>query len=185
MYKMNFYLKLIIILFVSIITVVTNNYVILWSFFALIVLIKCKEHMISNLILLIVLLSSYLLSILLIIYKILFILDMLVLFVKTLTFNEKKALQMLFKRNNKSLRISFYEENFDNIVEYNKTKIKELYKDDVSIDDKIESDLERHYLQARIRFYGINNSITFKWTYIDIMILILCIILFILLFILR
>ena len=56
-------------------------------------------------------------------------------------------------------------------------------------EDKIDNDLERHYLQSKIRFNGYcdieDKTVKFKWTKIDTMILIMSILLFILCVIFR
>lgn len=191
MYKMNFYLKIIIIFLISLAIVIVNNYAILWLVLLLLSFVnfyyKNKKQLCLDLILVIILIFSNFFNYLYLAYKILLLINTVSTFIYFLDQYEKSfIMKTLFNKNNKSLKSDFYENNFDLVVVNIKEKVSSNYKSDVSIDDKIENDLARKYLQARIRFYGMNDSeIIVKWNKIDVMILILSLLIFIIFIILR
>lgn len=186
MYSMNFYLKLLIVLLSIIITIISNSFIVLWLLLFILTFINFWSHnriqFIIDLCLILLLAVASRISSLLVLYKLLFIFNIVFSLVESFTTNEKKWLNELFKKDNSSLRERYYANNYNCIYEYNEKMRNANYSDDISFDNKISSDLERHYLQARIRFYGYKKEIeSFTWNKIDIIILIFSLFVFIIL----
>ncbi len=191
MYKMNLYLKMILTLLSIIITIITGNYIILWILLVCLTFLnyrKDRHLLIIDLILIISLAISSRIGDFLILYKLLFIVSIIVTFIYFLTKEENKQLKLLFgKDSNNSTRDSFYNKYYNSILESNRKKVIDKYGD-ISFDEKVNNDLERKYLQSRIRFNGFVNKNIYdriKWNRIDIMILILAILLFCIMIIFR
>ena len=191
MYKMNIYLKMILTLLSIIITIITGNYIVLWILLVCLTFLNYRKNkilLLGDLLLIIVLGISNRFDDVLVFYKLLFIISIIITFIYFLTDEEKKQLKLLFgKDSSKSLRDTFYNKNYNSIVEKNRKIVTEKYGE-ISFDDKVNYDLERKYLQSRIRFNGFvskNNSDRIKWNRIDIMILILAILLFCIMIIFR
>lgn len=187
MYKMNLLLKFIItILFISII-VIANNRIVLWLLLFLLTfynLYKYKKiSLFIDLLLVLLLGFSTQNEICLLVFKLLFIINILITVYYTLNMEEK----LLLINEKTSEKQKYFENNFDRIVNNIKERKNSLYDEDTSIDSKIERDLERNYLQSKIRYYNISNSNNkyYNWNRIDILILIFVIIVFVILFILR
>lgn len=194
MYKVNFYLKLFVILLVMMSVAMTFNYYILWALLIALSIFNFffnnRKILLIDCILVAILLLSYISTPLLYVYKIAFILNVVISFIDSLTSKEKKFFKILFKdMEKKNRRNEFYEQKYNYILNTNRKLSNEVYKIDLINEDKINSDLERHYLQSKIRFNGYcdieDKKVTFKWTYIDTMIFILSIILFVLCIIFR
>lgn len=189
MFKMNLYLKLIIIISFSILLLFINNYIVLLLLLLLLfvvgLLVKNAKSLLIDLLLLLLFILSCYFPFVLVIYKILFIFNMIYLFIKNLSIKEKKYFYGLNNKYDKSSRREFYySQVFEDIKNKNLKRAKNIYSDDVSIDNVIESDLERSYLQAKIRFYGYKDesfdSIKFSWRRLDTEIALFCVIIFIL-----
>ena len=182
MYKMNELLKFIIVILTISIVILTGNRIILWLFlFPLTIYHFYKNKkilMIFDFILVLLLAFSTHYIFCLYIFKVLY----LIIYLLTV----KKHFN-IYKKDNKSSKIKFYEEHFDKIVKDINKRKKEIYDEDVNIDSAIERNLERSYLQAKIRYYDIINDDVnkIKFNRIDILILCLSIIIFLILFILR
>ena len=194
MYKVNFYLKIFIILLVMMSVAMTFNYYILWALLIALSIFNFffnnKKILLIDCILVTILLLSYIYRPLIYVYKIAFIVNIIISFIDSFTSKEKKFFKILFKdMEKKNRRNEFYEQKYNYILETNKKLSNEVYKIDLINEDKINSDLERHYLQSKIRFNGYcdieDKKVTFKWTYIDTIILIVSIILFVLCIIFR
>lgn len=193
MYKVNFYLKLLILFLTFVIVALTSNYIILWFLLAILTFIhfysKNKKLIFLDLLLVVFLGVSYKLCSLLFLYKIIYLIDIVITFIISLLFKEKRFFKLLFNMyDNKSNKTRFYEENYNDILLNNENKAFVKYGSDISINDKSKEDLDRKYLQAKIRFYGYNERNTplfFKWTKTDSILLALVLIIFIILFILR
>ncbi len=190
MYKMNLFLKILITLLLTIVIILSNNYYVFWLLLLInIGLSIYKEDKITvtiNLANLVVLFLSNYIKTFLLVFKLLFIINLVVSFLHFISEDEKKYIKSNYKgRRKNSLRIALYEKVFPKVLEKNKKKAKDIYGDNIDVDDKIEQDLERLYLQSRIRFYGFNNTYTLKWTYIDTLILFFSLVIFILLMIVR
>ena len=187
MYKMNSLLKFIVAILTIAIIVITNNRIILWLLLVLLTFYnflknKSKLLVFIDLILVVLLGLSTEKEIFLLIFKAIFIVNYLLTIYKSLSLKDKKNLV----RENRSLKHNYYEENFDRIVRNINEKKELMYDKDVSIDYKIERDLERAYLQSRIRYNTISKKNKwYNWNKIDTMVLFLYLILFVILFILR
>ncbi len=193
MYKINLYLKLFIVLLLLITTAMTYNFYILWAMLGFITIVNYynnKKLLLISFILILILLLSCILRPFFYIFKIAFILYILISLVCSLTSKEKKFFKILFKdvkrKNKKTL---FYDSHYNNILETNRKLSNDVYKIDLVSDNKLNDDLERGYLQSKIRFNGYcdvsEKTVSFKWTEIDTMILMLSIILFVLCIIFR
>ncbi len=194
MYKVNFYLKLFIVLLIMIVIAMTYNYFVLWF---LLVALTIFNYLFSNKKLLLIdysliglLLLSYIFDPLLYLFKIAFIVNLLFSLFDSLTSKERKFFKILFKDIDKKNRKEvFYKQNYNNVIDTNKKLASDVYKVEIMNEDKIDNDLERHYLQSKIRFNGYcdieDKTVKFKWNKIDTMILIMSILLFILCVIFR
>lgn len=181
MYKMNILLKFIFTLLTIAIVFITNNRIILWLFLLLLTfynLYKDKKILLVIDIILIILLGlSKDNEIFLISFKIIYIINYILTVCNSLTFDIGIG---------KSTKINYFENNFDKIVERINENKNKLYDESVSIDNKIETDLERNYLQSKIRYYNYSSkSKWYNWNRIDTLVLIIILIIFVLLFILR
>ena len=185
MYKMSLLLKIIIAILIIVTVVITNNKIILWLLLFIMSLYhlrKNKKLLTIDLILVLLLGFSVNYDICLLIFKIIFIIDFIITFYKSLSLDEKK---ILFRKKTTS-KMMYCEDIFDKIVYRINEKKNIMYDEDVSIDKKVENDLARSYLQARIRFYEKEpKKKKIKWNRIDTLILLLAIIIFLIFFILR
>ena len=194
MYKINFYLKLFIVLLTLIVIAMTYNYVVLWTVLvALIILhymLNSKKLLFIDYILIGLLFISYIFNPMLYFFKILLMVNVILSLFDSLSSKERKFFKILFKdidkRNRKEI---FYKQNYNNVLDTNKKLANDVYKVEIMNEDKIDNDLDRHYLQSKIRFNGYcdieDKTVTFKWNKIDSMILIMSILLFILCIIFR
>lgn len=184
MYKMNLLLKFIIVILTIALVVIINNRIILWLLLVLLTfynLLKNKKLLLIDFVLVILLGLSTSNIIYLLLFKILFIFNYLITVYKGLTTDEKKILV----RENSSAKIDYFEKSFERVVKNINEKKIGLYDDELSIDKKIEKDLERSYLQARIRYYGLSNNKWYNWNRIDTLVLLLFLVIFVIMFILR
>ena len=186
MYKMNILLKIFITLLIITIVVITNNKIILWLLLFIMSLYhlnKYKLLLIIDLLLVVLLGLSVNYDACLLLFKIIFLADYFISFYKKLSIDDKK---ILFRKKTTS-KMMYYEDNFDKIINKINDNKNRLYNKDVLIDKKVEEDLARSYLQARIRFYGTSykNKKKIKWNKIDTLILLLSIIIFLIFFLLR
>ena len=183
MFKIDLILKIMLFIITIFITVITNNKIILWLLLMILSfynLYKNKKLLLISIILTILLALSVDKENFLLIYKILFIINVVLTFYSTLTNEDKKY---LFQK--KETKLDFYENNFDRIVKNIEIKKSNMYDKDISIDNRIENDLERQYLQSKIRYYSVYSKRNNVWNIINMILLILIIILIILLFVLR
>ena len=185
MYKMNILLKFIFVILTISIVVITNNRIELWLMLLLLSIYNLhKNKKISifvDLLLVLLLGFSTNYEICLLLFKILFIINFIITIFNSLSLEEKK----LLVRENTSSKLDFYEENFDRIVKNINERKMNIYDEGVSIDNRIERDLERSYLQSKIRFNNSNKNNYYKWNKIDSLFLLFFIVVFVILFILR
>ena len=95
---------------------------------------------------------------------------------------------MFVKKGYNMNKESFYNNYFERIKDENIKKIQENYLNEDINNEIISKDLDRLYLESKIRFNGYNksnNEYSINWTKIDSMILALSIILFIIIFVMR
>ena len=194
MYKINFYLKLFIVLLIMIVIAMTYNYFILWS---LLLGLTIFNYMLDNkklltidMILFVMILIVRVFNPFLYIFKIIFIINVILSLFDSLSSKERKFFKILFKDiNNKNRKELFYKQNYNYVLGTNKKLASDVYKVEIMNEERINDDLERHYLQSKIRFNGYcdieDKTVTFKWTKIDTMILLLSILLFIICIIFR
>lgn len=185
MYKMNDTLKFIIVFLIICSILFINNSIILWLYLLTISVYNLykRNKILSfvSLILIILLAYSRINIFVLFLFKLLLVMDILYTFYCYYVKNNNWLI-----RKSRRLRNSFYEENFDRIVDNINKKKEVYYGSDISIDEEIERELERKYIESRIRFYGFNNNIKLKhnvWTKLDILILLFSLIIFIFLII--
>ena len=187
MYKMNLLIKFIVTVLTIAIVILTNNRIVLWLLLVLLSFYnllknKSKKLLLIDLILVILLGLSTNHYICLLLFKLLLIFNFSITVLKSVTYNDFKD---VFKQNVSS-KTYFYEDNFDKVVKRINDKKNAIYDKDISIDHKIESDLERLYLQSKIRYDGLYKKNKWdNWSKIDILILLFVVIVFIILFILR
>ena len=195
MYRVNIFIRFLILILLYVIIIFTYNPIINWLLFVMIVLLHIlyKKYyflFIDLIISLILFLSCYYVELFLP-FKIFMIVLFTIEFITTMNLNEKLLLNLIFnKKKNKILRSSFYDNNIKKVNNHNKSMIMKIYRsEDINIDGKNIRDLDRLYLQSRIRFNGIKRNgdkdLYIKINKIDIMILLLAIILFVILFIFR
>lgn len=193
MYKINLLLKIILLVLVCIVIIFTNNPFVFWLLFFVNVgfhlFIKKYYYCFLDLIILLVLFLTSYFSQLIIVYKILLFISYLIIFIITIDTKDKIFIKMLFNKNkNKSLRSKFFESNIERVHNKNKNMIIGVYGDkNINCEQKDFIDLERLYLQSRIRFNGFlnnsNSSLKIEWSKIDVMVLLLSIVFFIILLI--
>lgn len=189
MYKPNLFLKIIITVLIAIIVAITNNYSLLWLMLLLISLInyiyKNNFQLFFDLIMVFILISGKYIWGMILIFRIIFLISLLLSFKGSLEIEEKQFIKNLyFPENNKKLKNKLFKKIFDDVVEKNKEEKEKIYTEEVFLDNKIEKDLDRLYLQSKIRFYG-RKTVDFKWCYIDTLILIVSIVMFIIFIIVR
>ena len=185
MYKMNILLKFIISILTIFIVAITGNRIILWFLLFIVSLYNLhkKEYLLLafDLVLVLFLGLSKDNELALLLFKLGFIYIFLITIYYTLS---KKDLLIIKKNSSKE---KYFESNYKRIINNINDKKEKYYGEDVSINDKIEVDLNRQYLQSKIRFndfYKSKSRIN-TWNKIDTLILIFCIIVFIIMFILR
>ena len=194
MYKINLLLKIILLVLVCIIIIFTNNPVVFWLLLfvnvGIYLVIKKYYYCFLDLIILLVLFLTSYFSQLIIIYKILLFISYLIIFIITIDTKDKIFIKMLLNKNkNKSLRSKFFESNIEKVHNKNKNMIIKVYGDkNINCEQKDFIDLERLYLQSRIRFNGFlsnnsNKNIKIVWSKLDIIVLLLSFALFIILLI--
>ncbi len=195
MYRVNIFIRFLILILLYVIIIFTYNPIINWLLFITIVFLhflykKYYFLFIDLIISLILFLSNYYVELFLP-FKLFMIVLFTIEFITTMNLNEKLLLNLIFnKKKNKILRSSFYDNNIKKVNNYNKSMVMKVYEnEDINIDGKNIRDLDRLYLQSRIRFNGIKRNgdkdLYIKINKIDIMILLLAIILFVILFIFR
>jgi len=194
MYKINLYLKLFIIFLLMIVIAMTYNYYILWALLIALSIFNFffnnKKVLLIDFVLISILLLSYVFHLLLYVYRIAYIISLLFTLKDILSSKEKRFFKQLFKGiDKKSRRQIFYEQKYNYVLDTNRKLSNDIYKIDLISEEKINSDLERHYLQSKIRFNGYcdleEKKIKFKWRKRDTLILIISIILFIICIIYR
>lgn len=186
MYKVNLFLKVIIAILLIISVIITNNYYVLFIMLltsAFIYSIQRKILLFAIGFLLLIYLifttESYYLVI-----KLYLLFSTIYLFNLFLSIRQKTYfVGKYYKYSNIKRRDAFYEKNYNNILSNIKNNVDMTYDNEVSIDNKVRRDLERSYLQSRIRFFGFRNINNYhyesRWKKLDYMILLFSIILFI------
>lgn len=181
---MNKFLKIILSFLIILAVIITNNKIILWVFLLLLTIYNFYKNnkllILADIILVAFLALSLNYDFALFLFKIGYIIT----FLYTLYLSYFSVYKGVVKVRRKKLQILFNEENFDNIVNKINNKKDEYYEEDVNVNEEIERDLNRKYLQSRIRFYGFNKITTYKkknnsWLVIDTLILLFAIIIFI------
>ena len=190
MYNMNFYLKFLILILSIIITIFTGNFIVLWLLLFILTFINLwsdhKKQLLFDFVLIVLLAVANRINELLFIYKILFIINIIITFVVSLTEDEKYFLKKIRESENKNLKNNFYKKYYEKINDENLKKNKNIYGDEIINEDVVNEDLERHYLQSKIRFYGYekkDEKIIFKFEKIDFVLLFFVIFVFIILMI--
>lgn len=188
MYKMNLFLKIIIVILSIVGVIVTNNYYVLFAALIIsgILLLINKKYLTFTLNAFLLIFLIFSLSINHLIIKTFLILIIFYLFYIYLSIRQRQYFKgKYYNYSNNNRRESFYERNFNNALTNIKNNKEMNYDKEVDIDDKLERDLERNYLQSRIRFYGFKNVNNYhyesSWKRLDYMILLLAIVLFIIL----
>ncbi len=185
MYRMNLLLKIIIIFLIVIAIIISNNYITLWFLLVLLTFYNYKTNklLVIDIFLIIFLALVSRIGSLLIFYKFFYLFDLILTLSIKITFKDRRLLKYLFRKyENKSLKREFYDNNIKDVLDYNEKQKNKLYDESISIDDKVARDLDRKYLQSKIRFngYSTNSMKTVKlsWNTIDTMILLLFVLLF-------
>ena len=190
MYKMNLFLKIILLVILLLITALCSNHLLLWILFLSLTFV----HFIKNMKKITIL--DILLFILLIfvdniyvkfIFKILFIITSIVTFLLLLTRNEIIFIKwILGLENNKTLKSRFKKDQLNILIKDNKKMVNKYYDGKESIDDKVASDLEKKEMLARMRFLGYKtnyNNLVESWCGYDTLVFVAALLLFILLLI--
>lgn len=190
MYRMNLYLKIIIAILAIISVVITNNYYVLLVFCSLNLILLFINRRIFAFVLTLFLLLYLIFGISLnyLIIKIFLIIIIIYIFFIYLSIRQRHYLKnKYYPRNNNNRRGQFYEKNYNYALTNIKNNVDLNYEKEVEIEKKLRKDLERNYLQSRIRFFGFrvvnNNHYESRWEKIDYLILLLSIVLFIIIII--
>ncbi len=187
MYKMSILLKIIITMLTVIAVIIVDNRIILWLLLFVLSFYHLRKFRIALLVIDLALVLLLGLSVndynYLLIFKIIYIINCLITFYSCLTIKDKK---LLFKKKSTS-KMMYYENNFDRINSRINIRKKEIYNSNVSINNKIEQDLESNYLFARMKYYDYfsKKSSFISWNKIDTLILLFTITIFILFIVLR
>ncbi len=188
MYKINFYLKILLVLLISTVVCFTSNYIILWLLLVLLTCCNWKEHLsplkVFDIVLIFLLAVAKSIDLILIFFKVLYIINLVLTFIFTLNRLDKMYLKSKFSRTNtRGLKRQFYNKNRKKAVLYVNSEKDRLYTKDIPIDDKVESVLARRYNESKIRFNELVarelKNVRLKWTRIDSLILVLAVILFV------
>ena len=189
MYKMNIFLKLILTFLTLLVLLFTNSYIILWLLLLVITFLnyrKSNNILIYDILLVVLLAVVSRVNYLTVLYKILFFMNIIITLFYYLSLKEKKCLYSLYKGDKTNSKEKFYELVFNDTFENNKKIVNNKYGD-INFDEKIQYDLDRKYLQSKIRFNGYyrkSNNLKIVWNKIDTMILLFSILIFIIMIIL-
>ena len=184
---MNILLRFITTILTIAIVMLANNRIVLWVLLVLLTFYnllksKNKKLLLIDLILVILLGLSTKDDIYLLVFKIIFIIDFLLTTYDRLTSLDENN---LINRKN-SIKEDYFENSFDRVVKRINDKKETMYDSSVSIDDRIKKDLERSYLQSKIRYYGLSSkNKCYNWNIKDTLVLLIFLIVFVILFILR
>ena len=187
MYRVNIFLRIILFFLALIALLVANNLVVLWVLLVILTFInyrKSKILLLIDFILIILLAISSRIIDLLIVYRIVYIVDMVLTFIYFLSEDDKVLFK--YRKSNVIKKEDFYEKIFNDVYEENENKVKEKYRE-IDFDDRIDYYLDRKYLKSKIRYgtFSKEEKVSYEWNKVDSMILILSIITFILLIIYR
>lgn len=194
MYKMNALLKLIIFFLIIISITITNNYIILWLALVILTYYDIFKHnnifhFVIDLILIVLLFLIKEVPIVISLFKIIYIIKITIMMLITINKDDITFFKSMFIKEGHSMnREDFYNTYFERKKEENIKKIEENYFNEDINYEIINSDLDRLYLESKLRFNGYNkssNKYSINWAKIDSMILILSIIIFIIIFIMR
>ena len=186
MYRMNFYLKIFLVLAISTVVIFTSNFIILWLLLVLLTCSNWKEHLsplkVFDIVLIFLLAIAKDINLILIFFKVLYIINLILTFIFTLSRLDKLYLRSKFVRTNtRGLKRQFYNKNRRKAVEYVNSEKDRLYTKDVPIDDKVDSVLARRYNESKIRFNELVarelKNVRLNWTRIDSYILLLAFVL--------
>lgn len=183
MYKMNIFLKLILTFLALLILLFTNSYIILWLLLLVITFLnyrKSKKILTYDILLIILLAVVSRINYLTVLYKLLFCIDVIITLFYYLSLKEKKYLYSIYRDDKTNPKEKFYESVFNAVFENNKKIVNNKYGD-INFDEKIQYDLDRKYLQSKIRFNGYykkNHNLKIVWNKIDTMILLFSILIF-------
>lgn len=186
MYRMNFYLKIFLVLAISTVVIFTSNFIILWLLLVLLTCSNWKEHLsplkVFDIVLIFLLAIAKDINLILIFFKVLYIINLVLTFIFTLSRLDKLYLKSKFVRTNtRGLKRQFYNKNRKKAVEYVNSEKDRLYTKDVPIDDKVDSVLARRYNESKIRFNELVarelKNVRLNWTKIDSYILLLAFVL--------
>ena len=186
MYRMNFYLKIFLVLAISTVVIFTSNFIILWLLLVLLTCSNWKEHLsplkVFDIVLIFLLAIAKDINLILIFFKVLYIINLILTFIFTLSRLDKLYLKSKFVRTNtRGLKRQFYNKNRRKAVEYVNSEKDRLYTKDVPIDDKVDSVLARRYNESKIRFNELVarelKNVRLNWTRIDSYILLLAFVL--------
>jgi hypothetical protein len=183
---MNFYLKIFLVLAISTVVIFTSNFIILWLLLVLLTCSNWKDHLsplkVFDIVLIFLLAIAKDIDLILIFFKVLYIINLVLTFIFTLSRLDKLYLKSKFVRTNtRGLKKQFYNKNRKKAVEYVNSEKDRLYTKDVPIDDKVNLVLARRYNESKIRFNELVarelKNVRLNWTRIDSYILLLAFIL--------
>ena len=188
MYKMNFYLKILLVLLISTVVCFTSNFIILWLLLVLLTCSNWRDNLsplkVFDIVLIFLLAIAKDINLILIFFKVLYIINLVLTFIFTLNRLDKLYLKSKFSRTDtRGLKRHFYNKNRKKVTEYVNSEKDRLYTKDVQINDKVNSLLARRYNESKIRFNELTarelKDVKLNWTRIDTLILVLAIILFV------
>lgn len=190
MYRVNIFLRIILFFLALIVLLLARNLVVLWVLLVLLTFLnyrKSKLLLLIDFVLIVLLAVTSRVSEVLIFYKLVYIVDMILTFIYFLN-DEDKCLfsSSLHKKSNIIKKEDFYDKIYNDVYEENENKVKEKYGE-IDFDNRIDYDLERKYLQSKIRFgtFSKQEKVSVDWNKIDTIVLMFSILIFLLLIIYR
>lgn len=188
----NLILRIITVCVFSLIVLFLDNYYLFWLllFYLLLLSIVDKNYksLLINFAIALILLFCLYTSKIRVVLKLLFIVNFVLLFFTSFSKKDREYIRYrtTYSDGVKARKNLFYNKHYDKISDYNKKKCSKVYNNDISLKNKINTDMDEYYLQGKIRFFGYSNKITntfySSWTLYDTLFLIVCLLMVVVLF---
>lgn len=169
MCKTNLFLRIFTFLLISVAIIFLNNYYLfiilfIYMLFLSVVDTNYKSLLLDFLILIILLLFKYTVVVKALI-QILSILNMF--YILLYSFSKKEKDYFTYKLNKNRRKEMFYRKNLDKVINNNKDKAIPIYGEKIILNNKVNKDLDKMYLYSKVRFYNYNDRISspFDWNF--------------------
>lgn len=189
----NLILRIITVCVFSLVILFLDNYYLFWLllFYLLLLSIVDRNYksLLINFAISLILLFCLYTSKIRVILKILFIVDFIVLFISSFSKRDRENMRYkaMYSESFKARKNLFYDKYYEKIFDYNKKKSSAIYSESVSLNNKVNNDMDDYYLYGRTRFYSYSNKLTsfsnYDWTWYDTLFLVVFILILVLLFI--